>query len=102
MIRWLNDRMAQSEFQISLRSTANAAPCGFLPPLRPAHTLCHMLDKSFAKWWLGRVVPFKDVAPEKLAAEREAMASQQQYNHNYENFLKTAVIPSIDAIVKTL
>ena len=25
-----------------------------------------MLDKAFTKWWLGRVQPFKDVAPEKL------------------------------------
>src|SRR2546423_1510864 len=102
MIRWLNDRMAQPEFQISLRSTANAAPCGFLPVFRPAHTLCHMLDKSFAKWWLNRVVPFKDVAPEKLAAEREAMASQQEFNRNYAEFLNHAVLPAGDNIVKTL
>src|SRR6266542_3081513 len=61
-----------------------------------------MLDKTFSKWWLGRVVPFRDVAPEKLAAEREAMAQQQEYNRNYEDFLKHAIIPSIDAIVKTL
>src|SRR5205809_1544936 len=61
-----------------------------------------MLDKTFAKWWLSRVVPFRDVAPEKLAAEREAMAQQQEYNRNYEDFLKQAIIPSIDAIVKLL
>src|SRR3712207_2516849 len=61
-----------------------------------------MLDKSFAKWWLGRVVPFRDVAPEKLAAEREAMAQQQEYNRNYGEFLNQAVLPTVDAIVKTL
>src|SRR5437773_7525365 len=61
-----------------------------------------MLDKSFAKWWLSRVVPFRDVAPEKLAAEREAMEQQQAYNRNYEDFLKQAIIPAIDAIVKLL
>jgi hypothetical protein len=61
-----------------------------------------MLDKGFAKWWLNRVQPFKDVAPEKLAAEREAMACQQEYNTNYAEFLNGAVLPSIDALVKTL
>jgi hypothetical protein len=61
-----------------------------------------MLDKTFSKWWLSRVVPFRDVAPEKLAAEREAMAQQQEYNRNYEEFLKQAIIPAIDAIVKLL
>ena len=61
-----------------------------------------MLDKSFAKWWLSRVVPFRDVAPEKLAAEREAMAQQQEYNRNYGEFLNQAVLPSIDVVVKTL
>lgn len=75
---------------------------GFLPVGGRGHRLCRMLDKSFAKWWLGRVVPFRDVVPDKLAAEREAMASQQQYNRNYEEFLKHAVIPGIDAVVKTL
>jgi hypothetical protein len=61
-----------------------------------------MLDKSFAKWWLGRVGPFKDVAPEKLAAEREAMESQQEYNRNYTEFLEKAVFPAVDSLVKTL
>ena len=61
-----------------------------------------MLDKSFAKWWLSRVVPFRDVAPEKLAAEREAMSQQQEYNRNYAEFLNQAVLPAVDAIVKTL
>jgi hypothetical protein len=35
-----------------------------------------MLDKGFAKWWLGRVVPYRDVPGEKLAAERDAMQRQ--------------------------
>jgi hypothetical protein len=61
-----------------------------------------MLDKSFAKWWLSRVAVFKDVPPEKLAAEREAMACQQEYNRNYEDFLGKAVFPAVDALVKTL
>ena len=75
----------------------------FLPGAGPARNLCgRMLDKPFAKWWLSRVVPFRDVAPEKLAAEREAMAQQQEYNRNYEDFLKQAIIPAIDAIVKLL
>jgi len=61
-----------------------------------------MLDKTFAKWWLSRVVPFRDVAPEKLAAEREAMAQQQDYNRNYADFLNQAILHSVEAIVKTL
>ena len=52
-----------------------------------------MFDKAFAKWWLARVLPFSDVPPEKLAAEREAMARQQEYNQNYADFLKAAVSP---------
>ena len=61
-----------------------------------------MLDKTFAKWWLGRVQPFKDVPAEKLEAEREAMAQQQEYNRNYADFLNNAVLPSVDALVKML
>ena len=61
-----------------------------------------MLDKTFAKWWLSRVVPFRDVATEKLAAEREAMSQQQEYNRNYAEFLNGAVLPAIDAMVKVL
>ena len=41
-----------------------------------------MIDKAFAKWWLARAVPFRDVPAEKLAAEREAMESQQEYTQN--------------------
>jgi hypothetical protein len=61
-----------------------------------------MLDKGFQKWWLSRVVPFRDVSSEKLAAEREAMASQHEYNRNYAAFLDSAVLPAVDAVVKSL
>ena len=61
-----------------------------------------MLDKPFAKWFLSRVQPFIDVPSEKLAAERDAIERQQDYNNNYASFQKNAVLPSIDALVKTL
>jgi hypothetical protein len=61
-----------------------------------------MLDKAFSKWWLSRVQPFKYVPPEKLAAEREAMSRQQDFNHNYAEFLDKAVFPAIDALVQVL
>ena len=61
-----------------------------------------MIDKAFAKWWLSRAVPFRDVPQEKLAAEREAMQSQQEYNQNYAEFLNNAVFPTVDELVKTL
>ena len=61
-----------------------------------------MLDKAFAKWWLGRVEAYRDVPPEKLSAEREAMAKQQEYNRNYTELLQNAVFPSIDELVKVL
>jgi len=61
-----------------------------------------MLDKSFAKWWLKRVQPFCDVPGEKLAAEREAMQRQQEYNQNYADFLKNAVLPAVDSLTKLL
>ena len=48
-----------------------------------------MLDKGFSKWWLGRVVPFRDVPPDKLSAEREAMERQQDYNQHYKTFWRT-------------
>jgi hypothetical protein len=59
-----------------------------------------MLDKAFAKWWLSRAVPFRDVPQEKLAAEREAMTRQQEYNQNYAQFLNNAVFPAVDELVK--
>ena len=61
-----------------------------------------MLDKSFANWWLTRVRPFRDVPSEKLSAEREAMARQQEYNQNYAEFLKDAVFPAVDSLVQML
>jgi hypothetical protein len=61
-----------------------------------------MFEKNFAKWWLTRIAPYADVPPEKLAAEREAIARQQQYNENYHKFVKASVLPAIDALVKLL
>jgi hypothetical protein len=61
-----------------------------------------MMDKAFAKWWLGRVQPFRDVTPEKLLAEQEAMERQSDYNHNYEQFVRGAVFPAVDSLVKML
>jgi hypothetical protein len=61
-----------------------------------------MLDKTFAKWWLARVRPFKDVPPEKLAAEHEAIQMQQDYNRNYKDFLEGAVFPAVDEMVQSL
>jgi hypothetical protein len=61
-----------------------------------------MLDKAFTKWWIARVAAFKDVPPEKLAHEREAMHRQQEYNRNYTDFLKNAVFPAVDGFVALL
>ena len=61
-----------------------------------------MVDKPFAKWWVSRVGPYRDVPPEKLAAEREAMARQQDYNRNYADLLNQAVLPAVDAVVQLL
>jgi hypothetical protein len=61
-----------------------------------------MLDKSFTKWWLARVQPFREVPNEKLSAEREAMARQQDYNRNYADFLNNAVLPAVDNLVQLL
>jgi hypothetical protein len=61
-----------------------------------------MLDRSFARWWVARVAPFADVPAEKLAAEREAMQRQQEFNENYAAFLDKAVFPAVDALVKML
>lgn len=61
-----------------------------------------MLDKNFAKWWLTRIAPFADVPPEKLAAEREALARQSEFNTNYLTFVEKAVLPGIDTTVKLL
>jgi len=61
-----------------------------------------MLDKTFSKWFMPRVGPFIDVPPEKLAAEREAIARQQEYNQNYAQFLNEAVLPALHALVEVL
>ncbi len=61
-----------------------------------------MLDKSFAKWFFGRITPFIDVPPEKLAAEREAMQRQQDYNQNYASFLNSAILPTLHALKEAL
>jgi hypothetical protein len=61
-----------------------------------------MLDKTFSKWWLSRITPFRDVPPEKLAAEREAVQRLSEYNQNYANFFNSAVFPAIDELVKVL
>jgi len=61
-----------------------------------------MIDKSFVKWWLTRVTPFRDVAPEKLAAEHEAVERLGDYNQNYAEFLNRAVFPAVDDLVKFL
>ena len=73
-----------------------------LPPARRARTLLPMLDKSFANWWVARVRPFRDVPPEKLSAEREAMERQSDYNQNYAAFLKSAVFPAVEGLVQLL
>lgn len=61
-----------------------------------------MFDREFAQWFLSRVEPFKDVPADKLAADREAMRRQQEYNRNYHGFLNQAVLPAIDALVQVL
>ena len=61
-----------------------------------------MLDKTFTKWFLTRVKPFCDVVPEKLSAEREAMARQQDYNAHYAEFLNNAVLPAVHELVQVL
>ncbi len=61
-----------------------------------------MMDKAFGKWWLGRVMPFREVPMEKLAAEREAVTKQAEYNGNYQQFLQGAVLPTIDQVVTML
>jgi len=54
------------------------------------------------KWWITRVTPFRDVLPEKLAAEQHAMERQQEYNSNYEQFVNGAVLPVIEEMVRML
>jgi hypothetical protein len=61
-----------------------------------------MIDKSFSQWWLARVIPFRDVQPDKLDAERDAMENLQRFNRNYMDFLQNAVFPVVDDLVKLL
>ena len=61
-----------------------------------------MLEKPFTKWFLSRLVPYRDVPPEKLAAEREALARQSEYNAHYADFLNGSVLPGVDDLVQTL
>jgi hypothetical protein len=61
-----------------------------------------MLDKTFARWWIDRVQPFREVPPDKLAAEREAVDRQQEFNSNYDAFLKRAVLPQLEELVSLL
>lgn len=61
-----------------------------------------MFDQGFAQWFLSRVVPFRDVPPEKLQADREAMERQQEFNQHYQDFLKEAVLPAIEGVSQLL
>src|SRR5208282_1090449 len=86
------------------RETADVAFCHpvTLSPSPSPDTLVAMFDKTFCTWWLSRVGPFKDVVPEKLTAEAEAMQQQQEYNRNYADFLNGAVLPVVDELVGLL
>ena len=48
------------------------------------------------------MTPFRDVPQDKLGAEREAIAKQQEYNQNYGEFLKSAVMPAVDDVVQLM
>ena len=61
-----------------------------------------MFDRSFTEWFLARVTPFKDVPPDKLAADQEIVQKQQSYNQHYAEFLNEAVLPTIDALSQML
>ncbi len=61
-----------------------------------------MFDKNFNKWLIARLKPYADVPSEKLSAEREAVARQQEFNENYQSFMQNAVLPSIENVVKLL
>ena len=61
-----------------------------------------MLDKSFTKWWLGRVHPYVEVPEEKLLAEREAVERMKDFNDHYLAFLRDCVFPAMDELTKTL
>lgn len=61
-----------------------------------------MFDKAFAQWWITCIEPFREVTADKLAADREAMERQQEYNQNYQSFLQSAVLPSIESLTQFL
>lgn len=61
-----------------------------------------MIDKDFMEWWIGRIGPHRDVAPEKLQADQEAVRRLQEFNRNYTEFLTRAVFPAVEQIVKIL
>ncbi|MGA2496858.1 MAG: hypothetical protein ABSH20_03910 [Tepidisphaeraceae bacterium] len=61
-----------------------------------------MFDKVFAQWWLTRVEPFREVPAEKLAADREAVERQQEFNQNYQTLLQSAVLPTMEALTQLL
>jgi len=60
------------------------------------------MDKSFIKWFLMRVEPYRDVPSDKLTAEREAMRLQTEYNQNYADFMNSAVLPAVERLVNLL
>jgi hypothetical protein len=61
-----------------------------------------MLDKSFTKWWIGRISPFVEVPEEKLVAEREAVERLKDFNDNYVAFLRDCVFPAVDDLTAML
>jgi hypothetical protein len=61
-----------------------------------------MIDKPFAQWWLSRIEPFREVVPEKLEADREALRRQAEFNRNYATFLNEAVLPTVHALTQFL
>jgi hypothetical protein len=60
------------------------------------------MDKAFTKWFLTRIEPYRDVPPEKLTAEREAMHLQAEHNRNYADFMNRAVLPAVEKLVQLL
>src|SRR5216110_1520021 len=90
---WRRDAICDAVMLQSIRQCTCGATATLAPRRSRLYCFSQMLDRTFAKWWLQRVGPFIDVPPEKLAAERDAMERQQEFNQNYERFLKGAVFP---------
>jgi hypothetical protein len=61
-----------------------------------------MFEKNFSKWVVNRLKPYSEVPPDKLVAEREAAVRQQEFNENYSAFVKTSLLPVIEATTKML